>query len=257
MRIQYSHAYSTYFRNSKEPYSITIAGQVIYIVTSPEDVQTLYKSTLTISWLRFIQDLYRWIGIPQSKIDSLWRVPSEPEKVTYPVQKLPPTQRMSEYHTQQLLPGEKLDTMTQKFLSYVDERLRWQELYASKHCILESSSDSVKLSLMDWTADVFIRASTEIYWGKSIWKVAPNLIDAYLQWEETSWKYVFQLPRFFSRDMYAAKDQLLDGFAAYFGQQKDKREDATYFVTMTEEELRGLAFSDHDVGKVNMLQYWG
>ena len=248
--------YSKYFRNSKEPYSVTIAGQVIYIVTSPEDVQYLYKQTTTISWLRFVQDIYRWIGISQPNIDKLWQIPTEEQRKMYPVRKFPPNQMVEEYQFHQLLPGEKMDKIAKTFVDYIDESVRWQTLQKRCSYIHHSSSDGLTLSLMDWTAEIFIHATTEIYWGKSIWKVAPNLLTSFLAWEETTWKYVFQLPKFLSRDMYAAKDQLVDGFTAYYGQPKDKREDVTYYVTAAEKELRDISFDDHDIAKVNMLQHW-
>ena len=56
--------------------------------------------------------------------------------------------------------------------------------------------------------------------------------------------------------MYAAKNQLVDAFTAYYGLPRNKREDANYFVATAEEELRGIGFNDHDVAKVNMLQHW-
>ena len=233
-----------------------MAGQVIYIITSPEDVQELYKHTTTISWLRFVQDLYRWIGISQPNIDKLWRAPTEDQKAKDPTRKFPPNQMVEEYQFHQLLPGENLDKIAKTFVRYVDEKVRWQQLQKKCPYIQGSSPNSVKISLMDWTADVFLHTTTEIYWGKTIWEVAPKLIESFLKWEETTWKYVFQLPRFLSRDMYAAKDQLVDAFTAYFEQPKSKRGDATYFVVTAEEELREIGFKDHDVAKVNMLQHW-
>lgn len=56
--------------------------------------------------------------------------------------------------------------------------------------------------------------------------------------------------------MYAAKDQLVNAFAAYFSLPNGERTDANYFVKTAEEELRDIGFNDHDLGKVHMLQHW-
>ncbi|KAL9032787.1 MAG: hypothetical protein Q9180_006308, partial [Flavoplaca navasiana] len=109
---------------------------------------------------------------------------------------------------------------------------------------------------MDWITDVFLHATTETYCGRSIWRLAPNLIESFERWEQTTWKYVFQVPRILSKDMYEARDGLIAAFTAYFGQAKTTRADANYFVTTSEQELRDIAFDDNDVGKVHMLQYW-
>ena len=79
-----------------------------------------------------------------------------------------------------------MDKIAKMFVDYIDENVRWQQLQTERPYIFEPSSDSVKISLMDWTADVFLHTTTELYWGKGIWQVAPNLIDSFLKWEETT-----------------------------------------------------------------------
>jgi len=245
-----------HFRNSKETYSITVAGQRIYILTSPEDVQDVYKNTTSVSWSRFVQDLYRWIGISQSNIEKLWRAPTDEAKALHPQRRLPPIQMVEEYQKHQLLPGGKLDDIAKMFVKQLDQAICWQHLTENSPYVLESSSDSVKISLLEWTEQVFISTTTEIFWGKSIWNVAPGLIDSFLKWENTTWKYVFQLPRFLSNDMYTARDQLIDAFTTYYGQASGNRADANWYVNKAEAEYRDIAFNDHDLAKVNMLQHW-
>lgn len=114
----------------------------------------------------------------------------------------------------------------------------------------------VSLPLLDWTEELFIRTTTEVYWGKTIWKVAPNLINSFLQWESTTWKYVFQLPRLLSKDMYTAKYQLVDAFSTYFEKPKEERNDANYFVSAAEDKLRITGLETQDIARVHMLQLW-
>ena len=245
-----------YFRNSKEPYSISILGQTIYVITSPEDVQELYKNTITISWLRFVQDLYRWIGISQPNIDRLWQMPNEEQKLHNPHRNRPPNEMIEDYQHRQLLPGSNMEFMAKTFLEQVDAQLKWAHLRSRRQYIREFATDHVKLSLMDWTADVFLRTTTETYWGKSIWKVGPELLKSFTVWEESTWKYVYQLPYIFSKDTYAAKDQLIQIFSDYFSLPKDERADSSFFVEMAENELRDIDFSNNDIAKCHMLQHW-
>ena len=233
-----------------------MAGKVIYIITAPEDLANMYKQVAGISWVRFVQDLYRWMGISQPNMEKLWRTPTKEIRLLHPSRKHPPNDMIEEYQFHQLLPGERLDQIIKPFVDLIDQKLRSEYLWNACPYVLETSPDAIKISMIDWTSDVFIRAITEIYWGKSIWKVAPGLMESFLAWERTSWKYIFQLPRFLSEDMYAARTQLVDAFTAYFGQPKEKREDANYFVKAAEEELRDIAIDEHDIGKIHMLQHW-
>ena len=142
------------------------------------------------------------------------------------------------------------------FVEQVTDGLRWENVRSGQEYVRERRDDSVTLSLIDWTSHVFIRTTTEAYWGKSIWSVAPNLMEHFLEWEATTWKYVFQLPCFLSREMYTARDQLIGAFTTYFGQPEHLRSDTTYFVPTAEAELRDIAFDDSEIAKVHMLQHW-
>jgi hypothetical protein len=219
-------------------------------------VQNLYKNTATISWLRFVQDLYRWIGLSQSNIGRLWQVPKAEQKIRHPVRKLPPNDMIESYEHRQLLPGEKMNEISKLFVSQVSHMLRWENLPGGQAYVRKRSSNTVTLSLMDWTSDVFIRTTTETNWGKSIWTVAPDLLNDFLQWEATTWKYVFQLPQFFSQEMSTARNQLIDAFTTYFGQHGDLRKDTSYFVPTAEAELRDIGFDDVNIARVHMLQHW-
>ena len=163
---------------------------------------------------------------------------------------------IEKYEHHQLLPGKHMNDVSQLFLTQVSDRLRWENLTRDHVYVRERQADGVTVSLIDWTSDVFIRATTEAYWGRSIWTVAPNLIDSFRQWEATTWKYVFQLPRIFGKDMYTARDQLIGAFTAYFGQSAMLRQDTSYFVRAAEAELRDIGFGDVDIGRTHMLQHW-
>ncbi|KAL8982670.1 MAG: hypothetical protein Q9205_002891 [Flavoplaca limonia] len=163
---------------------------------------------------------------------------------------------IEEYQRHQLLPGRKLDNFAKAFVCHVDKMVSWQQVQVHVSSSTPVVSASVDISLMDWTTDVFLHATTETYWGRSIWGLAPNLIESFQKWEQTTWKYIFQVPRILSKDMYDARDELIAAFTAYFGQAKTTRADANYFVTTSEQELRDIAFNDNDVGKAHMLQYW-
>ncbi|KAL8956257.1 MAG: hypothetical protein Q9183_006362, partial [Haloplaca sp. 2 TL-2023] len=117
-------------------------------------------------------------------------------------------------------------------------------------------SRSMKISLFDLTSHIFIRSLTECYWGKKIFDLEPDLLNTFTTWEETNWKYVYQLPRFLSRDMYTARDSLVDAFTRYFGLPEKERKDANWFIPRAEKEMRDVGIEDHDLGRAHMLQHW-
>ena len=104
---------------------------------------------------------------------------------------------------------------------------------------------------MDWTAHVFIHTTTEVYWGKQIFQIAPDLINSFLKWEETNWKYLFQLPRYFSEDLYGAKEQLID-----FNQSQAERPGSIHSISASEVEMRNIDLRNDEIAKINMLSHW-
>ncbi|KAL9124412.1 MAG: hypothetical protein Q9217_006254 [Psora testacea] len=232
------------------------AGRSIYVITSPEEAQTLYKNTITLSWARYVQNLYGWIGMPKNNIEKLWpSTPTEKPNGFMPA-KHSTNQKLFEYRHHHLLPGESLDELSQTFRSYLDKELQWQSLTAGNTYLRESSSDWIKISLLDWTTQTFIGTITEIYWGKSMFRIAPQLIESLRKWERCSWKHLYDLPSFLKKDTDAAKNNLLGGFTTYFGLPKSQRQDAMNPVAAVEGALRSIDFNDNDIAKVNMLWHW-
>ena len=173
-----------------------------------------------------------------------------------PFRKLPPNQMVEDYERHQLLPGKNHDELASRFTKDLEKMISWDALSTKSSHAIKDSPNFVKVSLMDWTSDVFISTTTKLYWGESIFDVAPDLLQKFRQWENANWKYVFQLPRILSTDTYAAKDGLVNAFAKYFMLPRDKRADINYFVGMAESELRDIGLNETDIARVHMLQMW-
>lgn len=194
--------------------------------------------------------------MPKTNIEKLWpSIPLKPQKGSIPP-KPSPSQKLFEHRHHHLLPGESLDKISQTFWGFLDKEIQWQRLTARNIHPRASSSGWISINLYDWTTEVFVRTVTEIYWGKSVFTVAPQLIQSLRKWERCSWKYLYNLPPLMSKDTDVAKNELCQGFTKYFGLPKSQRLDAMNPVTAIEAELRNIDFNDSDIAKVNMLWHW-
>lgn len=244
-----------YFRDTKEPYLITLAGESIYVLTSPRDVADVYKNTLTISWYDSIRDLYRWIGLSPSSIEKMWSAPSIEKKHLNPKAR-PSHEMVVEYHRQQLLPGSKVNILlAEKLIPSLCRSICWESVEAHPAC-LKTSTDSVTISLWNWCAETFIIGTTSAYYGERLSKMAPDLLKPFLIWESTNWKYMYRLPSSLSGDMLAAKDEIIDTFHNYFKTSESKRKDAIWYVGVVEDELRQSGLGSDEIAKINMLLHW-
>ena len=162
----------------------------------------------------------------------------------------------AEYQRRQLRPGNKLETMTGPMIDHINSLLQWHNLSTGQTRTRLSSEKSLRLSLIEWTTYTFIHSLTKLYWGNKIFESDPSLLQTYWTWERTYWKYAFQLPRFLSRDMYRARDKLVNAFTAYFRLPKAERADVTWFTPIAEAEMRDIGLDNTDLGRAHMLQHW-
>jgi hypothetical protein len=49
--------YRQYFGDSREPFAITVMGEELYILTSPEDVLIVYKETIALDFNPIIKEI--------------------------------------------------------------------------------------------------------------------------------------------------------------------------------------------------------
>lgn len=165
--------------NSREPFAINVAGNVIYGVTSPVDVQAIFKNTTTVPWLGYVQKIYQWIGFSQLETAKIWHDPSDDEISTNPDRNVAPNEMIEKYQQIQLS-VEKMNQAERSFTEHLDTKVSWQTLGTDKTYVTDSTCDSVEISLFDWNSDIFVSTLTEIYWGKRIWDVNPHLVDDFL-----------------------------------------------------------------------------
>lgn len=168
----------------------------------------------------------------------------------------PSHEMVREYHRQQLQQGVRVNILlTETLIPSLDRNICWENVQAHPAC-LNGSTGSVTISLWEWCADIFINGITSAYYGERLTEIAPDLLRPYLVWESTSWKYMYRLPNFLSRDMLAAKDEIIDSFHNYFKTPKSKRTDATWYVPVVEDELRQCGLSSDEIARINMLLHW-
>ena len=121
---------------------------------------------------------------------------------------------------------------------------------------MSSTDDSITLSLWSWCNEALINGTTKAFFGKKIFEINPNLLESNIVWERTSWKYMYKLPRFLANDMYTAKDEIVDTLRKYFDSPKEERDDALYFVTSVEDELRACNLDNGEIARILMLHHW-
>jgi len=107
--------YKEYFGNTREIFAITVMGEEIYIVTSPDDVLSVYNNTKALDFNPIIKDIMATLATLDGMFEERFKGKCWMD-LTHDDFKL------------QLHPEEKLDVLQGTFLSNIDRSLNWDKL---------------------------------------------------------------------------------------------------------------------------------
>jgi hypothetical protein len=238
---------------------VTIAGQKMYILTSPQDVSDAYKNTASLTFDGFMHDIMVAFRASPSAIQKMWLYPRSggagyQSIVENPHQKCL-AQLTRDFHHQQLHPGPHLDDIAPKFLNYINNALQWENVsgnYVSK----DTDTESKEISLKAWCGDVLLEAATRAFFGDALLEIQPDLFRHFIAFDDNSWMLIYRYSRFLAKPMYSAKDTVTDALTRYFKLPRDKRVGEAWFVRTLESEQRSLGIKDHDIATLMMMIYW-
>jgi hypothetical protein len=114
----------------------------------------------------------------------------------------------------------------------------------------------IKVSLWDICEKVFIRDTGDAFFGMHMWTRNPDLLESFTAWERKNWKFLFGMPKFLSRDMLSARDNIVDHYVRYFKTRPQERDGASYYVKTTEKMLRSIRCNEKDMASMFMLHFW-
>lgn len=169
---------------------------------------------------------------------------------------LQPAFMFNDYHRVQLQPGVNFDDSLHNRTIPGIERTLGFYVSVEHPAVLARSKDGVTVSLLELCNELFVRGTAESFLGKSVFRVNPDLVNVFRRWERTNWKYMFQMPKFMSKDMVAAKDEIIHTFVDYFRLPYEERSDYNQFIKDSEKLAKEIGFDEMDTAKIFMLHFW-
>lgn len=244
-----------HFAPSREPFAITVAGQTIYIATSVQDIQGIWKNSRAFSMDPLSADMYGRVGLSAKSVKAMFDPHPNARYNSNNAKPLTPTQMLAELHYQQLQNGPKLDALVdQKLLPGLFERLDFSKPGHPAH--VNQSENSVNVSLLDLCVDLFITEETKAYFGPALLRESPDLVKAFMTWEYVNWKFIYLLPDMFAADMLASKAYMTTAFTSYYKLPRSQRPESIFFVNALEDMLREIGLTDEELGQFTLLHYW-
>lgn len=243
-----------YFKNSGEPFSLTILGTQLYILTNPKDMSEAYRHASTLSFDVFVKRLLQTCGSARSVVEKLYQNPQLPRE-----HKNSLGEALHALNVQQSSPGRHFDALSTKILCYFECSLTFGAVASNARLSSGTppSADTAYVSLTRLCAETVINASQDAYFGHYLSKIDPNLAQTFLDFDTRSWQLLYHYPRWLSPTMHSARDNLVMALASYFDAPEENKVDAAWATKYVEQEMRHLGFDNEQMATLMMLQYWG
>ena len=244
-----------YFGNTRRPFRVTLLGQTMYVVTSPEDTNAVYRNNVTLQFNHLINHLMRALGASEDAIEKLWHVPPPTQGSEKRIAGKPMVQIVEDYYRQQFLPGDGHDELWRHIFLRLEHMMRLEHLPAD--CVVADLGSTKKLSLWKWSRSVLLDAVARTMFGdKLLNEIAPELLRDFVAYDDESWKLMYQIPPIFARDMYAARRRIFDTFEQYLHLKDADRADAVWVVRMFIASLRDIKLSERDIASLLIMPLW-
>ncbi|KAI4214043.1 MAG: hypothetical protein LQ351_003447 [Letrouitia transgressa] len=245
-----------YFGNNGEPFTITVAGHTVYVLTQAKDVSDAYRNTTQLSFDEMVQIMMGRLGSSPQSIKAMFS-PLSPDKAGFPNPKGRPLGRLArDLHMNQLYPGENLTILGQRFRESFEDQLNYEKIAAkAPYCTVDEKG--LVVPLMTWTSDIFTRGGQVSYFGEKLGEIDPNLTWTFLEFDELSWQVLYQYPRIISRRMHAARDKMIEALEKYFSIPAAERGQEAWFTPAMEQEMRQVGINTHDIATMMNTIYWG
>ncbi|KAL8726311.1 MAG: hypothetical protein Q9166_006789 [cf. Caloplaca sp. 2 TL-2023] len=243
-----------YFENNREPFALTLGGEKLYILSSHADVVSAYKNNNTLDYGPVVGELTRNFGVSKESISKIF-VPTEeflhntsaynPHGKTF-------FRLKSDFYHVQLHPGPKFEATQAKFLDLLDEAMTFDRLPGSvslRHC-----ERVVSVSLYRLCQEVFVRAGTEVFFGKQFLDLDPHFIQSFIDFDDNNWMVFYGWPHRAAAT--APMHKILAVIETYLDLAKTERAESTWLIDIFEDAQGHLNMPKRDIAVVLMMLLW-
>ncbi|KAJ4357133.1 uncharacterized protein N0V89_001708 [Didymosphaeria variabile] len=246
-----------YFRNTREPFAVTVLGNTVYVLTRGKDVAEAYRNTKTFSFEGFVQHMMRTTGCSEVVVSKMY-APQDPTRSRFPNPKGKPLAVLArELHVHQLYPRKDLAYLGARFNAYFDRYLSLEAIKAERPYATSNPDGSISVPLMTWVSDFFIRGGQRAYFGDFLENIVPDISWAFLEFDDLSWQILYQYLKVLSSKMHAAKARVTEALRKYFETPMTDRTGDAWFTKAMENEMRDLDLATKDISILMQTIYWG
>ncbi|KAL4808792.1 putative cytochrome P450 [Aspergillus unguis] len=227
--------------NSKAPFSVTLYGSPLYIITDPIDAAQVNRHSRAFALEPLAKQMFVKFGISELAVERLFR--PDPSFSPFRGSALHAVDQIIELYRAHISPSNGLDSFVEDDITPRIARVLSPDALAT----------STTASLHELCVSALVNPIVSAYYGDIILRIQPHFAERYMAWEKTSWKFLLGLPKFMSKDMLAAKRDMVGVFVEYFSLSPGERGHENLWVSSVERTLRDLDLTNEEIGRIFML----
>jgi Cytochrome P450 len=237
-----------------------VAGTTIYIITSANDATLVLKNIENLTFDEYVRDMMLRFGTASAAVEAMWKHPPDTEPPKSGLTPNPLHKCLAHLQEsilkQQLLPGEKFQSLSDEFLGYISVAISWERM--TPKAILSEPTDSRYriVGLLEWTKEVLLDSATRTFFGDGLLDIEPELFTNFVYFDDNSWLFTYKIPKPWSKGMMAAKDVVQKALHTYFDLPSHDRPGQSWLIRTLEDEMRGLDIESKDIAAMFNMIFW-
>ncbi|KAF2136434.1 uncharacterized protein K452DRAFT_237538 [Aplosporella prunicola CBS 121167] len=245
------------FGRTHEPFALRIFCERMYIISSPADTVTIYRNSAAFSWDEYMNLLLQAFGITGRSLELAWHNP-RPDAMGFKPNPLNPQNKnlihlTEDFYKAQLLPGDKLDHLTSRYIDVIDHTFHWKN-FSGKY-VLEEGAAYKRISLKLFVRMVMTETVTRAMLGEIMFSFEPDLVNHLMVLHDYSWAVVFNLPKVLFPKLGPALGNLSKAIRSYLNTSELDREDECWAIRsiLKSQEITGM---DEDSRVAMFIMIW-
>lgn len=228
------------------------------MLTAPQDVAIAYKNNTTLSWDGYLDELLQAFGLKGHSLKLAWHKPRPGDACYLEANPFNPQQKSlihltEDVYKQQLLPGEKLDQMSQSFLRSIDGSVCWEKL--DPYC-MGSTEKHKYVSLKDFTRTALVDAITASMFGDHLHRIEPNMTRYMLDFNDDAWMVVFRYPQTLARRLSQCRQKIMAALKVYIHTPKEQRTGEAWSIQTVVQAQEITGMDDENRTAMLLMIYW-
>lgn len=210
---------------------MTVVGEELYIATSADDVNSIYKDTKNLDFDAVIVDLLREFGISKNTLNRLFDAQLSGGRNWM--------DRQHDVYREQMHPVGRGNAVAEAILDQIDKAVQWDRIVAP---VALHSPDEIsrKVSLWKWCAHVLVETSMQAFFGPSFLRLSPEFVADFLRFDEDYWRLKAKDPK----AAVTTKQNCVSALLRWLGRPELERRDACWMVAKVEQDFVNMGISD-------------